>query len=66
MCGTTLRLGDRVKVRYATGTWSNGGTIEGEITELWSPELDNHLQARVDCGWCFHDDDVIVEHESKS
>jgi len=41
-----------------------GGTIEGEITELWSPELDNHLQARVDSGWCFHDHDEIVTHNA--
>jgi hypothetical protein len=65
MCGKTLRLGDRVKVRYTTGTWSKGGTLEGEITELWSPELDNHWQARVDSGWCFHDYDEILEHHIK-
>jgi len=62
MCGATLRLGDHVKVRYTTGRRMKGGTIEGEITELWSPELDNHLQARVDSGWCFHDHDEIVTH----
>ena len=64
MCGATLRLGDHVKVRYTTGRRMKGGTIEGEITELWSPELDNHLQARVDSGWCFHDHDEIVTHNA--
>lgn len=62
MCGTTLRIGDKVKVEYTTGTWSKGGTIEGVITELWSPEFDNHLQARVDGAWCFHDHDKVIAH----
>jgi len=57
MCGKTLCLGDRVVVKYRCG-----GTIEGKIIELWSKELDNHLQARIDSGWCFHDHDEIRKH----
>lgn len=63
ICGRTITLGDYVKVRYASGTWSKGATVEGKITELWSPKLDKHLQARVEHGWCFHDDDEIIMHK---
>ncbi|MFH2029128.1 MAG: hypothetical protein ABIJ40_00700 [Bacteroidota bacterium] len=62
ICGKVVCLGDYVKVRYTTGTWSKGGTIEGKITELWSIEKDNHLQGRVENGWCFHDHDEILLH----
>ena len=65
MCGKTLRIGDYVKVRYTKGTWSKGGTLQGVITELWSPKLDNHLQARVDDTWCFHDYDEILTHNAE-
>jgi len=58
MCGHDLRLGDYVQVEYR-----NGGGIRGNIIEIWSPELDNHEQARLESGWCFHDYDTIVGHK---
>ena len=66
ICGRTIRLGDHLKVKYTKGTWSRGGTIKGTVTELWSLELDNHLQGRLSNGWCFHDCDEILSHSSKS
>lgn len=65
MCGKTIKLGDFMKVEYTTGERMKGGTIKGKVVELWSPELSNgHLQARLDCGWCFHNHDKILQHES--
>ena len=66
MCGTVLRLGDYVRVQYATGERMRGAIISGTITELWSPEHNNHLQARVSSGWCFHDCDEILKHKPVS
>jgi hypothetical protein len=61
MCGKLLSKGDFVKVMYTAGTWSKGGTISGNIVELWDePDI---LQARVSNGWCFHDYDEILEHK---
>ena len=65
ICGKKIRLGDHVKVRYKRGTWPYGGIIEGCITELWSPGLDHHLQARVNDGWCFHNCDEIISWTPK-
>ena len=62
MCGTTIRLGDSMRVEYTTGERMKGAIISGEVTELWSPEADRHLQARLSCGWCFHDHDKIIHH----
>lgn len=62
ICGRTISLGDYVKVRYTAGERFKGGTIEGKIIELWSHEKNNHLQARVESGWCFHDYDEILSH----
>lgn len=61
ICGRTVKLGDYLKVEYTTGHSMKGATIQGEVTELWSPELDDHLQGRLSCGWCFHDHDEILE-----
>ena len=75
ICNHLIRLGDKVKVKYTEKGRTPylmplpvqlaGGTIEGEIIELWSPKLDNLLQARVSSGWCFHDQDEIIEYTSK-
>ena len=63
MCGTTIRLGDEMVVQYTTGERMRGAEIKGIVTELWSPEVSNgHLQARLSCGWCFHDQDRIISH----
>ena len=60
MCGTTIRLGDEMEVKYTTG---GGGQIKGKVVELWSPEIsEGHLQARLSCGWCFHNHDRIISH----
>jgi len=64
MCGKLIKLGDKLKVRY-TGTGQfQGATIEGTVTELWSYEKDNHLQGRINNGWCFHDYDEIISHDN--
>ncbi len=62
MCGATIKIGDKMKVEYTTGSRLKGATIEGTVIEIWSPELDSHLQVRLSCGWCFHDHDKILEH----
>ena len=64
ICGKDISLGDYVKVMYMTGKRLKGGTIEGNIVEIWTPENgEGLLQARVDSGWCFHDHDEIVIHK---
>lgn len=63
ICGRTVKIGDRLTVRYTTVREMNGGTIEGDVVELWSREKDDHLQGRLSCGWCFHDHDEIIFQE---
>jgi len=59
LCGHMVRLGDYVKVQYVSGRC---GTVDGEITELWG-EDGGYPQGRVsNYGWCFHDQDEILEH----
>lgn len=63
ICGTTASLGDYMEVQYTSGHEMCGGIIKGTVTELWSPELSNgHLQGRLSCGWCFHDNDRVLVH----
>jgi len=65
MCGRTIRLDDEMEVEYTTGERMKGGRIKGKVVELWSPEVSNgHLQARLSCGWCFHDQDRVISHSS--
>ena len=59
LCGKIVKLGDYVEVEY-----KSGGSVKGEIIELWGLEEDDHLQGRVSVGWCFHDYDTITKHES--
>lgn len=54
MCGHELSIGDYVEVRYETG-----GGIKGKIIEL-CPYLP---QAKVESGWCFHENDRIVAYK---
>lgn len=63
ICGRTVRLGDNLKVRYTTGRTTKDGTIEGEVVELWDGSTGEIPQARLSCGWCFHDWDEIVESQ---
>lgn len=62
MCGTTIRLGDRLLIRKTASGRLQGAELEGEVIELWSMDLDNHLQGRLSCGWCFHDHDEVLVH----
>ena len=65
ICGKTIRLGDEMEVEYTTGKKMKGGRIKGKVVELWSPELgEGHFQARLSCGWCFHNYDRIITHTS--
>lgn len=57
ICGRIVYLGDYVEVDYRSG-----GSIKGEIVEIWSLSEDDHLQAKVESGWCFHDWDKITKH----
>jgi hypothetical protein len=59
ICGQDIKLGDFMKVRYSSGRRMKGALIEGTVTELWDK---GHVQARLSCGWCFHDNDEIIEH----
>ena len=65
ICGKEIQLGDYVKVEYTTGIQFKGGTIKGKITELWDNTVGGNLQGRVENGWCFHDNDIIIEHIPK-
>ena len=58
ICGREIKLGDWVRVHHTTG---RRGWIEGEIIEIWDLTTDGHHQARVSSGWCFHDNDEILE-----
>lgn len=60
ICGRCIRLGDHLKVRYTSGERMLGATIEGDVVELW----ESPLQARLSCGWCFHDHDEIIEYKA--
>lgn len=62
ICGKQIKLGDYVKVECNAGTWSRHATVQGKITELWDKKQCGVHQARVDNGWCFHDEDKILEH----
>ena len=65
ICGKTIRLGDKLKVKYTTGDRFLGTTIEGEVVELWDGETNSQLQGRLSNNWCFHDCDEILTHEEK-
>ncbi len=65
MCGKLIKLGDKLKVKYTSGDHFKGTTIVGEVIELWSKEMDSHLQGRLSSGWCFHDNDEIISHNNK-
>lgn len=62
ICGEQVFLGDFLKVKYTSGSRFKGATISGKVIELWSHEKDNHLQGRLESGWCFHDYDEILTH----
>ena len=49
-------------IEYTTGERTRGAQIHGIVIELWD---DNHLQARLSNGWCFHDWDNVILHEKK-
>jgi len=57
ICGKTVGIGDYLEVRYTTGTRMKDGNIKGHVVELWD---DSPVQARLSCGWCFHDHDEIL------
>ena len=61
---TKLHLYDIIKVEYATGRRMKGCTITGVITKIWTPEQHSGgvYQWQVDNGWCFHQDDILLEH----
>ena len=61
---TTLTLGDFYKIRYETGERMRGGTIQGPLTRIWTPEEHRagHWQGQINNGWCFHEEDTVVEH----
>lgn len=64
ICGEVVKIGDWLKVKYTEGGSMRGATIQGKVVEIWDPDIDGgHLQARLDCGWCFHDWDEIVERK---
>lgn len=65
MCNTTIHLDDYMEVRYTKGTQFKGRIIKGKVTHLCSIENDNHLQAQLNHGWCFHDNDEILVHKKE-
>ena len=56
LCGAIIHVGDSVKVRYSTG---RQGTVTGIVTKVWP------FQAQVNNGWCFHDNDELLEHSQR-
>lgn len=61
ICGETVRLGDYVEVEYNSTGHLNKGVIKGKIIELWCPCSSKFYQAKLDCGWCFHNSDKILK-----
>ena len=59
ICGETINIGDELTVEYTTGKTMKGRRISGKVVEIWDGS-DNYLQARLACGWCFHDHDKII------
>ena len=59
-CGKELNIGDYVKVEYTTGKEMKGSRIWGKITKLWPS---HPYQAQLESGWCFHENDKIIEHK---
>ncbi len=64
---TQLKVGDYVCVEYTSGRRMKGGQIHGILTKLWTP--DEHgaggWQGQINDGWCFHVQDLLLEHKLK-
>jgi hypothetical protein len=65
MCGRELEIGDYVEVKL-TGRFS-GTILKGTITKLWDTAGDDlphapKKQAQINGGWCFHEEDEIIQH----
>ena len=56
-----LSVNDYVKVQLTDGNSSNGYIIEGTITKLWNDK--EYIQAQINYGWCFHQEDNLIEHK---
>lgn len=74
ICGHNVKVGDYVKVQYTTGQTFKGRIIKGIITKLWDEnskdiEVKNpkgFKQGQVEHGWCFHEEDHILEHTASA
>ena len=60
----TLRVGDYLRVEYATGKRMRGGQIQGQLTRIWTPQehCAHCWQGQIANGWCFHAEDILLEH----
>jgi len=56
LCGKIIYVGDYVKVRYTSGREMKDGILTGVVTKIWP------FQAQVNDGWCFHNQDELLEH----
>ena len=54
-----IEIGDYVKVEYTGTGHMSGGSIEGNVVEIWNNEP---RQRRVQSGWCFHPKDKLLLH----
>lgn len=66
MCGTLIELGDEMVIEYTRGNEMKGATIKGTVVELWEVQNPRFRQARLSCGWCFHNYDKIISHIKSS
>lgn len=66
MFSKTIKVGDYIKVRYATGERLKGGTIQGNVTKVWNGENNKKglYQIQVNNGWCCHPEDELLEHNA--
>lgn len=58
MCGVNLSIGDEVKVEIVSDGHLNGGRLHGKIKAFY-PHVP---QVELESGWCFHQNDIILNH----
>ncbi len=61
ICGKVIHVGDYLEVQYTTGERFKGAIIKGTVIKLWDERFRRGL---LSSGWCFHDDDRILKHET--
>lgn len=55
----SMNVGDYVEIEIVSNGHLNGGILRGKIVEY----NEEHLQYKLESGWCFHPADRILEHK---